>query len=166
MSFPEREGGPSGWTVDGFLHRPYDLCCPSRDGCDEQEQPSPGEKGRGTSRKAGGGFLHSRHPDRWVHSRSRRTLASFCFFCYNRNDRGGAPWIGIHFQRGSPCAGLRGYHSTDRQNWLLPAFSAVVGTHTMFIATLKGLVLPVQKGVEFLLWKANSKKSCVWSFWP
>ena len=25
LSFPEREGGPSEWTVDRFLHRPYDL---------------------------------------------------------------------------------------------------------------------------------------------
>lgn len=25
-------------------------------------------------------------------------------------------------QRGSPCAGLRGYHSTDRYDWLLPSF--------------------------------------------
>ena len=29
MSFPEREGGPSEWTVDGFLHRQYELIIPS-----------------------------------------------------------------------------------------------------------------------------------------
>jgi len=109
LSFPEREGGPSVWTVDRFVHQPYDsllpfwwwihtptlrvisslkfreACepptrkrvlspffrrtgrhlfvvsvagdtklCPSRDGCDEKEQPSPGEKEKGTSRMAGG----------------------------------------------------------------------------------------------------------------
>jgi hypothetical protein len=28
LSFPEREGGPAVWLVDGFLHRPYDSSLP------------------------------------------------------------------------------------------------------------------------------------------